>query len=121
MFQFDSYKMGSVRDMLDENRGIMGWRRCIRGGRSKEELESLIELTSNWKFSTKRDFWWCPRGPRDKFSVSWLKSKIRLKNQFTSGIDRWCKWVPKNVIFSYGDYLVIDSPLRRSLLKKDVI
>lgn len=88
---------------MGNGRNTKFWKEAIREGRSKEELNALFSLIQSVKTEDIDDLWICPNGPKQKFTVAWMRNQITNKNQDNIGKNRWNKWVLKKLISWCGE------------------
>lgn len=100
-FNSDPYKRDTVHEMINKDGIKWAWRDSVRDGRTKEEIDNLHAQISSMVLNDKDDSWYCPDGPKDQFTVAWMRKKLIKKNQPATGKNRWSKWVNKktNIFF----------------------
>lgn len=94
-YNLDNNKNSSVSEKVIIGGNNWLGRDVVRDGRTKDEIDRISALISSTVLNEKEDIWCCPGGPKDMFTVAWLRKRIKDKNQMTIGKNRWCKWIPK--------------------------
>lgn len=95
VYNLDPFKNDSVYERLNRDGNFWSWKDSIRDGRTKEDLNSLLSQISSISITGKEDYWFCPDGPKEQFTVAWMRQKLIKKYQKVCGKNRWSKWIPK--------------------------
>ncbi|KAL4573554.1 hypothetical protein LXL04_020364 [Taraxacum kok-saghyz] len=83
LFNLETEKNATVPSRLSINGGNWKWRRTVREGREKEELESLQSEIGKRSLNNEIDRWWIPSSPgdvgegrprRNRFKYMWDRS-----------------------------------------------
>ncbi|KAI3740494.1 hypothetical protein L2E82_30946 [Cichorium intybus] len=53
----------------------------------------MLTLISHTVLNEREDFWSCPGGPKDQFSVAWMRKKISDKDHSEIQKSKWSKEV----------------------------
>lgn len=95
LFHLEVDQQATVANRIHNGAGQWNWRGNIREGRTREELENLENIITGVTFSDQVDRWECPGGPKNCFTVAWMRQKIADSKQYVIGPNRWCNWIPK--------------------------
>lgn len=87
----------TVAERLSGNGGFWEWRGTVRQGRTNEEFNHLKDLIQNVVITNKEDLWVCEGGPKNSFTVAWMRQQVAEKSQEKIGEHRRNRWLPKKI------------------------
>lgn len=119
-YTLDPNRNATVEERCKERGRNWIWYREIRQGRSKDEVERLLQITSEVTLTDKEDRWLCKGGPKDKFTVAWMKAEAGKSNHAINGKNRWSNWVPKRVNILIWRILKNRIPVKATLMEMGI-
>lgn len=121
MYQLDQNKDDVVIDRNSVNGVKWAWSRGIRDGRTREECNPLFNIIEKTRLSERRDRWKCIGGPKEEFTVNWLRSKLTNKQNQVNGKNRWSKWLPNKINIFIWKLFRKRLPVKEVLKEKGII
>ncbi|KAL4590714.1 hypothetical protein LXL04_003655 [Taraxacum kok-saghyz] len=95
LYNLETEKGAKVVHELPETGNSWKWRRPVREGREKEELQNLQRHIGAKFLNSDRDNWWIPEAPGGMYTVKWYRHVMEKKDQEEEIYNyRWDRSIP---------------------------